>query len=59
MAVFEIYKDGKGGYRWCLRADNNEKIADSANGYTVKESCLYGIDIVKKLAPDAQIKDQT
>ncbi len=32
MAKFQIFKDRSGEYRWRLRADNNEIIADSAEG---------------------------
>lgn len=59
MAKFQMYKDGKGEYRWRLRADNNETIADSAEGYKAKDSCEHGIELVKKLAPDAEVDDQT
>ena len=30
MAQFEIFKDHSGQYRWRLRADNGEPIADSS-----------------------------
>ena len=30
MAQFQVFKDQKGEYRWRLRADNREIIADSA-----------------------------
>ncbi len=59
MAKFQVYKDGQGEYRWRLRADNHEVIADSAEGYSRKESCEHGLELVKKLAPDAEVEDQT
>lgn len=59
MAVFQVYKDKSGEYRWRLRADNNETIADSAEGYKKKPDCQHGIELVKQLAPGAEVQDQT
>ena len=59
MAKFQIFQDKKGEYRWRLRANNNETIADSAEGYVRKSSCKHGIELVKKLAPDAEVVDQS
>lgn len=44
---FYIYKDRIGEWRWYLKASNGLKIADSAEGYKAKESCLAGIALVK------------
>lgn len=59
MAKFQVYKDKAGEYRWRLRADNNEPIADSSEGYKAKADCKHGIDLVKKLAPQTEVQDQT
>ena len=59
MAKFELYKDGKGEYRWNLRADNNKIIADSSEGYINKSDCEHGIEIVKQQAPGAKIEDKS
>lgn len=62
VAEFEIYDDqtsGAGEYRWRLRADNGEVIADSGEGYTEKSDCKHGIDLVKSLAPTADLQDLT
>jgi uncharacterized protein YegP (UPF0339 family) len=59
MADFQIFKDKAGEYRWRFRADNYEVIADSAEGYVNKSDCEHGIDLVKQLAPAAEIEDQT
>ena len=59
MAQFEIYRDRQDEYRWGLRADNNEVIADSGEGYQEKRKCEAGIDDVRQQAPDAQVEDQT
>ena len=58
MAKFQVYKDEAGEYRWRLRADNNEPIATSGEGYKEKSSCLVGVELVKKLAPAATVEDK-
>ena len=52
---FEVYKDKKGEFRFRLKAKNGEVIAVS-EGYVAKNSCLAGIESVKKNAPDAEIE---
>jgi uncharacterized protein YegP (UPF0339 family) len=59
MAKFELFKDKKGEFRWRLKADNNQIIADSAEGYKQKASCKHGIDLVKQLAKKAKVEDET
>ena len=52
-ARFVLYKDRKGGkgeWRWRLKAENGETIADSAEGYIAKEDALHGIELVKTLS---------
>ena len=59
MADFQIYRDSAGEYRWRMRADNYEIIADSSEGYINKSDCEHGIELVKRDAADAPIDDQT
>ena len=59
MAQFIIYKDQRGEYRWRFRANNNEIIADSAEGYRSKSDCEHGIALVKQQSPAANTVDQT
>ncbi len=59
MAKFQIFTDSAGAFRWRLRADNNEIIVDSAEGYKAKADCEHGVDLVKQLAPTAEVQDQT
>jgi uncharacterized protein YegP (UPF0339 family) len=59
MAKFDLYRDKKRQYRWKLRADNNQVIADSAEGYVKKSDCEHGVELVQKLAPKAKVEDQT
>jgi uncharacterized protein YegP (UPF0339 family) len=61
MAEFEIYKDQDNpqDFRWRLRANNGEIIADSGEGYNDRDDCEHGIDLVKAQAPTAQVQDLT
>jgi uncharacterized protein YegP (UPF0339 family) len=61
MAEFEIYKDQDNpqDFRWRLRANNGEIIADSGEGYNDRDDCEHGIDLVKSQAPSAQVQDLT
>ncbi len=52
-AKFEIYQDKKGEYRFRLKAANGQTIA-TGEGYKSKDSCLNGIESVKKNAPIAE-----
>jgi uncharacterized protein YegP (UPF0339 family) len=44
---FHVYKDRRNEYRWRLIAANGKILADSAEGYTTKQSCKDGIELVK------------
>lgn len=58
-ATFELYKDRAGEYRWRLRHENGQIIADSGEGYTTKAGAMNGIESVKENAAGAPIEDQT
>ena len=51
---FEVFKDKKGEYRFCLKARNGEIIA-TGEGYVAKASCLNGVESVRKNAPEAPV----
>ncbi|MBQ9961010.1 MAG: YegP family protein [Firmicutes bacterium] len=53
---FEIYKDKAGEYRFNLKACNGQIIA-SSQGYKSKDSCLNGIESVKKSSQEASVKE--
>jgi uncharacterized protein len=57
-AKFELYKDGKGEYRWRLVASNGQTIATAGEGYKAKESAKDGIESVKKNAATAEIVEK-
>ena len=51
---FEVYQDKAGEFRFRLKATNGQIIA-SGEGYTKKDSCLNGIESIKKNAPEAEV----
>lgn len=57
-ATFELYKDKAGEFRWRLRHDNGNIIADSGEGYKNKADAINGIESVKENAPGAPIEEQ-
>ncbi len=57
-ATFELYVDSADDWRWRLRHDNGNIIADSGEGYASKAKAKQGIESVKTNAPDAEIEDQ-
>jgi uncharacterized protein len=52
--VFECYIDKIRKYRFRLKAANGEIIAVS-EGYSSRESCMNGVESVKKNAPIAKV----
>jgi hypothetical protein len=58
VGKFELYQDGRGEYRFRLKAGNGEIIAVS-EGYKSKAGALNGIESVRSNAPDATLDDQT
>jgi uncharacterized protein YegP (UPF0339 family) len=56
---FTIYRDSSGQYRWTLYAENNRKIADSAEGYLNKAGAQHGADLVRSTNAFTPIQDQT
>ena len=55
---FEIFKDAVGKFRFRLKAQNGEIIAES-QGYDSKEGCQKGIASIKENASRAETKDLT
>ena len=52
---FEVYQDKAGEYRFRLTATNGQVIA-TGEGYKAKNSCLNGVESVKKNVVDAKIE---
>jgi uncharacterized protein YegP (UPF0339 family) len=57
VAEFNIYKGDDGDWWWRLVAANNEKIADSGEGYTRRTSCVDAVKRVKRDAGSALVYD--
>ncbi len=55
-AKFEVYVDKKGEFRFRLKAPNGQVIA-TGEGYKSKDSCINGIESIKKNASDARIEE--
>lgn len=53
---FEVYEDKGGKFRFRLKAGNGQVIA-TGQGYASKESCLNGIESIRKNAPEAPVVD--
>ena len=58
-ATFELYEDKAGNYRWRLRHDNGNIIADSSEGYASKQKAKQGLASVQSNAPSAYVEDQS
>jgi len=56
---FVIYKDRAGEFRWNLKSNNGEIIADSSEGYINKADVKYAIDLIKDNAKESLIEDST
>ncbi|MFB6102052.1 MAG: HVO_2922 family protein [Haloplanus sp.] len=55
--VFELYQDSASEWRWRLVATNGNIVADSAEGYASKQGAKRGIRSVKRIAPDADVRE--
>ncbi|MDQ6653832.1 MAG: DUF1508 domain-containing protein [Acidobacteriota bacterium] len=54
--IYWIYEDKDGLWSWYLKSANDEKIADSGEGYRNKVECKHGVDLVKGSA-DARVNE--
>ena len=54
---FEVYADKRGEFRFRLKATNGEIIAVSES-YKSLDSCMNGIDSVRRNAPDAEVVEE-
>ncbi|NHN66192.1 DUF1508 domain-containing protein, partial [Haloarcula sp. JP-Z28] len=50
---FEVYEDAAEEWRWRLRADNGELIADSGEGYANRSKAMDAVERVQSYAADA------
>ena len=57
-AKLEIYRDGRGEWRWRLRASNGRILADSSEGYRRRASVRKAVERVRSiLATDALVTE--
>ena len=55
-ATFELFEDSGGKWRWRLRHDNGNIIADSGQGYASKQKAKQGLDSVQTNVAGAPIE---
>jgi len=55
---FELYRDAGGQWRWRLRVQNGNIVAESGEGYVRREDCEHAIGLVKRSA-EAALVDMT
>jgi uncharacterized protein YegP (UPF0339 family) len=55
-AMFMVYEDAAGEWRWRLVAGNGEPIADSGEGYDTKANALRAIDTVRELVTVGEVR---
>ena len=56
-ATFELFRDNADKYRWRLRHDNGNVIADGGQGYASKQKAKQGLESVKSNAPGAAVEE--
>ena len=54
---FYLYRDKAQEYRWTLFAENDRKVADSAEGYTSKQGALHGIALIRSTSGNTPIRE--
>jgi len=57
-ATFEIFQDSADKWRWRLRHDNGNIIADCGSGYASKQKAKQGLQSVKVNAPGAPVAEE-
>ncbi|QAU13431.1 DUF1508 domain-containing protein [Halorubrum sp. BOL3-1] len=56
-ATFELYADSVDQFRWRLRHDNSNIVADGGQGYASKQKAKQGLRSVKTNAPGAAVEE--
>ena len=57
-ATFELFPDAAERWRWRLRHDNGNIVADSGEGYASKQGARKGLQSVKTNAPGAEVEHE-
>ena len=58
-ATFQLYEDAAEQYRWRLRHENGNIIADGGEGYSSKQKARQGLESVKENAAGGHVVDQS
>jgi uncharacterized protein len=58
-AVFEVYKDKGGEFRFRLKDGDGNLLAIAGKGYEKKADCQAAIDAIKKEAAKAKVEDES
>jgi uncharacterized protein YegP (UPF0339 family) len=58
-AVFEVYKDRGGEFRFRLKDADGNVLAISGKGYDKKADCQAAIEAIKKEAAKAKVEDES
>ena len=56
---FEVFPHTAKEYRWQLQSENDKIIAKSSEGFSAITDCVRDIELFKKDAPNAEVKDDT
>lgn len=56
-ATIELYEDSAGEWRWRLRHDNGNVVADSGEGYSSKSGAKDAIERIKRHGVNAPVLD--
>ena len=56
-AAFELFEDDAGDWRWRLRHNNGNIIADGGQGYSSKQKIRQGLASVRNNVPGAPVED--
>jgi uncharacterized protein YegP (UPF0339 family) len=59
MAVFEVYKDKGGEFRFRLKDAEGNLLAIAGKGYDKKADCQAVIEAIKKEAAKAKVEDES
>ncbi|HSA32126.1 MAG TPA: DUF1508 domain-containing protein [bacterium] len=57
MYYFELYKGNDQQWYWRFKAPNGRIVAIGGEGYVSKQGATDGINLVKKYAPGAEIRE--
>ena len=56
-ATFEVYEDKAKEHRWRLKSKNGQIVASASSGFKTKADAEAAVTSLKKLVPDAEVKE--